>query len=87
MHTFICCIDEIFEYLKHCPTFGKDQGLTEEKNIELVNFALPFKWQKKIPTQEFDSYTKSLNNLVNFCEKLERVKEIFNYKGDASHPN
>ena len=84
---FICCVNEIFEYLKHFTSLGKYQGLAEDKIIELINFALLSKWKNQLPVQGFDLEANDLNKLVEFCGQIDMAGEIFHDKGDGSHPN
>ena len=75
------------ECIEQLPPFGKDQVLIEYEFLELVEFDIQCKWKKHLIVQGFESGDNILNGLVNFCKNIETAKEIFNDRGDGSHPH
>ena len=70
---FIYHVNDIVEYLYHFSPLQWNQGPPEYDILELVYFVLHCKWQKHLLVQGFDSANKSLNNLTEFCDKIETV--------------
>ena len=83
---FICWVNEMVDYLEDLLPFGRNQGLAEYNILELVEFALLREFQEQLLRQDFYPSSKSLNNIVEFCERLYITEEIFNERGDGSHP-
>ena len=75
------------DYLENLLTFGAGQHIPEENILKLVEFSLPKEWQKELIIQGFDSSTKGLAELVEFCERLETAEEIFQTQGEGNHQN
>ena len=84
---FICWVNGIIEYLKHLPLFGTALWLPDDKIISLIDFALPYKWQKHLTKQGFNISTKSLNKLVDSCKQLETTKKTLDNKCDVMNTN
>ena len=78
---FVCRVNEILEYLSKFPPFANNQGLPEDEVIELIEFALPREWQRQMLVQGFDPASKSIQDLVDFCERLEIAEEIYSEVG------
>ena len=53
-----------------------DQGLPDNKIIEIVNFEITLEWQEHILIQLFDSATKIIIEIVEFWKQLDTAKEI-----------
>ena len=81
MREFIFNVKNIVEYLKQLPLFGMDQGLPNDKIIELVHFSLPHEWKNQIPVQGVSRRALRVLLVLNIA------KEIFHNKGNGSHPN
>ena len=84
MRAIICRISYIVKYMDNLPTFGKYQGFTDDKIIDLVKFSLPCKLQKKLLIQGFNFSTKSFNVIVDLFKRLDMAKDIFHEKGDGT---
>ena len=61
-----------------------NKKLLDNKIIKLLKLKLPCKWQKQLLIQGFYLATKSINELVDFYEILEKYKEVFHDKGDIT---
>ena len=68
IHNLIYRVNEIVEYLERFPLFGMTQELPDDKIINIIYTILLHKCQKKILMQGFDSDTKIINNIVEFCK-------------------
>ena len=85
--SFICWIDNIFDYLKKLPPFRVVQCLPEDKILELVYFSLLKECQKELIIQGFESATQGLTELVKFCEQLDTAEKHFQTQGEGNHQN
>ena len=83
----ICHLNNIVEYIEHLPPLSMDQGLPDDKIIELVRLSLRCEWKNHLPMQGFNLAAKSLNEIVEICKWLNTSGEIFKNNGDGSHPN
>ena len=54
--------------------FQKNQGLSEDKLIGIIEFALPCKCHQQILVQGFDSAENILNKIVKLCKQFEMAK-------------
>ena len=48
----------------------------KNQTIELVKFRLTREWHKQLLIQGFDYDTKNLNNLVEFCDKIDESRKF-----------
>ena len=83
---FVFRINDIAEYLKTFPPFGTSQGFTSDKIIELVEFGLTQIFQKQLIMKLFNLDTKSINDLVEFYNKLYMAEGVSGDKGDGTPP-
>lgn len=58
------------DYLENTSQFGKNQRLTEDEIIDIMDYSLPRDFQRQLLVQGFDSGGKDLCKLVEFCEHL-----------------
>ena len=70
MCEFIFRVNNIVKFLNHFPLFGTYQGFPDDEIIEISEFSLSRKWQKKLLVQGFDSAINITNKLVEFCNQL-----------------
>ena len=61
-----------------------DHRLSHGKS-EITDFELTNEWRKHLLFQGFNSTSKSLNKFVEFYDRLDMVKYIFEDKGDGTH--
>ena len=71
MREFITRVREINNYLSDFPPFeGEDQKLDEEELIEIAKNGSPVKWQNEIICQDFDKNDPTLDEYVQFFDRL-----------------
>ena len=71
MREFITRVREINNYLSDFPPFeGEDQKLDEEELIEIAKNGSPVKWQNEIIRQDFDKNDPTLDEYVQFFDRL-----------------
>jgi hypothetical protein len=68
---FMTRLVEINQYLKEFPPFAENQALPEDEILDIAEFAIPATWQKTMVLQGFDPTTHSINEFIEFCERLE----------------
>ena len=73
------------EYMQDFPTYGNNQGLPGDYIIEFMEYSLPCEWQKQLLVQGFDSSTKKLYELIDFCKHMETAEEIYYGNGELTH--
>ena len=73
------------EYMQDFPTYGNNQGLPGDYIIEFMEYSLPCEWQKQLLVQGFDSSTKKLYELIDFCNHMETAEEIYYGNGELTH--
>jgi hypothetical protein len=58
--------------LPFLPPFRGDAGkFTEDEFREIILFGLPNSWKKEMDKFDFDTFGKSVVELVEFCERME----------------
>ena len=73
---------EINKYLEEFPPFkGKQQAIPQDEILEHLEFAIPSSWQKQMVLQGFNTLERSVEDFIEFCERLEFSKQIY----DSSH--
>ena len=75
----------MIKYIDKFPPFGEGKYLPENKILELVKFSVLKERQKELIIQGFEAATQGLTELVEFCERLETSKEIFQMQGKGNH--
>ena len=60
--------------LPHLPPFNAGQGLSNDELIDIVLYGVPKKWIHKMDEHDFDPMTKSLDQLTQFCERMEAAE-------------
>jgi hypothetical protein len=64
------------------PPFAPDQKMGMDELKEIVEFGCPSTWQKEIYRQGFDVSSKTLEQLIDFYERMETTEDIY-----GSHKN
>ena len=72
-HKFIYRLNYNIFYLKHFPLFRTNQGITNNKIVDIIKSALTYEWQTHLINQGFNSNTKILGDLVELFDILETV--------------
>ena len=72
---------ELNEYLKEFPPFQADQQLPNDEVLEHAEFAIPNSWQKQMVLHGFNTISRTMDEFIQFCERLEISESIY----DATH--
>ena len=75
----IAQVNEINAYLPRFPDVWEGVAATaiEEDEIkDILDFGNPGTWQKQMILQGFDPLEKSMKEFIDFCERLERTKDL-----------
>ena len=62
------------EELPLLPPFGANQGLSNDELIDIILYGIPKSWVTKMDEHDFDPIGSEIDDLVNFCERLESVE-------------
>ena len=65
------------------PPFLPTQGLSEDEIVDIVLYGVPKSWINKMDEHNFDPLAHSLEELINFCERLESAEQL--ERGAAEH--
>ena len=74
MRSFMTRITEINQYLNEFPPHGANQHLPQDEILDIGEFAVPNAWQREMTIQNFDPIAGTVNDLVDFCERMERTE-------------
>ena len=75
---------ELNKYLESFPPYaGTSQCLPQDKVLEHLEFAIPNSWQKHMVMQGFNTLEHTIEEFVEFCERMEFREEFY----DSSHPS
>jgi hypothetical protein len=58
------------------PPFDNNQSLSSDEIMDIVLFGIPKSWQSEMTRQGFDPFRKTLNALVDFCERMESAENF-----------
>jgi hypothetical protein len=59
------------------PMYSEEEILDEDELMDIVEISIPFSWQRQLVIQGFDINEHTLNELVEFCERLEVTEDLF----------
>jgi hypothetical protein len=59
----------------HLPPFGPNQAFSTDELKEIIVWGLPNTWKTEMDKFDFNVYTSSVAQLVDFCERLESTEE------------
>ena len=69
---------ELNKYLESFPPYkGSTQCLPPDEVLEHLEFAIPNSWQNQMVLQGFNTLEHTPEEFVDFCERLEVSKEIY----------
>ena len=63
------------------PPFKANQKMQDDEIKEIIEFAAPQSWQRELLKQGVEVTTKSLEELVDFFERLETSEQIYGSSG------
>ena len=75
MRVYSARVTEINAYLNYFPPFLANQQLPNDEILELLEFAIPTSWQREMTRQGYDPAAHSVQDLVQFCERLESTEK------------
>jgi hypothetical protein len=66
------------EELPMLPPFGprRDQTLSQDELIDVVLNGIPRSWMKEMDKQGFDPVEKDLQEVIDFCERMENAEDF-----------
>ena len=62
------------EELPLLPPFANHQGLSNDELIDIILYGIPKSWVTKMDEHDFDPITSTIDEVVNFCERLESAE-------------
>jgi hypothetical protein len=66
-----------YDELPMLPPFaGASQSLAVDELMDIVLFGIPKSWITEMDKQDFDPFTKSINRVVDFCERMESAENF-----------
>ena len=71
---YISCVIEINNYHKEFPPVVTGRNATklpDKELLDLLEFGIPIKWQRKIQVQNFEPTAGTLHDFQDFCKRLE----------------
>ena len=87
VRSYISRVFELNELLKEFPPFDEDQEIEEDDLIELIDANIPNTWQQHMVLQDFDPVDHTLQEFIEFCERLEVSEEMDPRKNQNSGKN
>ena len=72
---------ELNKYLESFPPYREGQSLPDDEVLEHLEFAIPNSWQKQMVLQGFNTLEHTMEEFIEFCERLEFSEDIY----DSSH--
>jgi hypothetical protein len=75
---FVGHLFEMNEDLKYFPPYYSDvEILDEDELMDIIEVSIPISWQRQLLLQGFDINEQSLQELIEFCERLEVTEDLF----------
>jgi hypothetical protein len=71
---FLACLTEMNDDLEFFPPYAVSQKLAADEMLEIVEFSLPVKWQKKMVEHDFDCSGKTIDDIIDFAERQETIE-------------
>ena len=64
-------LTELNDQLVQYPGATEDSKMSEDELKEIIEFAIPNRWNKQMTLQRFHVYNKNLTEVVEFCKDME----------------
>ena len=80
-------VQELNTALQQFPPFGANQELPDDEVLEILEFGIPRRWKKEMITQNFDPQAHTINDFVQFCERMESTEEYETKQPNAESNN
>jgi hypothetical protein len=91
---FVARVREINSWFSTYPVLDGEvnmpQGLNEDEILDLLENGIPNSWKKEMLKQGFDITEKSIQEFVEFCERLEiceATNPVITKRNDNNHPD
>ena len=68
---------QLNEYLLEFPPFLPGQQLPKDEILEHAEFAIPNSWQKQMVLHGFNTIARTMDDFIEFCERLELSESIY----------
>ena len=68
---------QLNEYLQEFPPFLPNQHLPDDEVLEHAEFAIPNSWQKQMVMHGFNTIARTMDDFIEFCERLELSESIY----------
>ena len=78
---FLARFKELNKYLEEFPPYNANQELPEDEIILILESAIPSKWQQQMVLQGFEVVDKTIQEFIEFCERLEFSEQVY----DSTH--
>jgi hypothetical protein len=66
-----------FDELPHLPPFGgPTQSLSQDELMDIILFGIPKSWITEMDKQDFDPFSKTIERVVDFCERMESAENF-----------
>jgi 5-formyltetrahydrofolate cyclo-ligase len=66
-----------FDELPHLPPFaGVVQSLSQDELMDIILFGIPKSWITEMDKQDFDPFSKTIAQVVDFCERMESAENF-----------
>ena len=70
---------ELNKYLESFPPYhGESQSLPKDEVLEHLEFTIPNNWQKQMIMQGFNTLEQSVEEFIEFCDRMEFGEEVYN---------
>ena len=76
--------NELNDYLSYFNENGVANMLPEDEVKDHLEFAIPSKWRQQMTLQGFDPTTKTTQEMIEFCERLECFEEAYQHPASAN---
>jgi hypothetical protein len=79
--SFVARMNEMNDYLDAFPPFQVGQRLEEDVLLEILEFAIPGSWKKKMTEHGFVPTNHNQAEVIEFCERMEFAEGTSNLNG------
>ena len=80
-------LEEMRLYLKEFPDYTEAQAMDDDDLKEILEHAIPASWQKEMTRQGFEPINNTLNEFVEFCERMEVTESLSTSTGVKPNTN
>jgi hypothetical protein len=84
IRTYVARVNEINAMLDEFPPHFANQALPEDEILDILEFGIPATWQKIMTVQGFDPQAHTIQEFVEFCERLEFTEDTYTATRDTN---